>query len=231
MFVRHRRLWVTSAVLSLALGGLPVPAHAARLPEAEAETEAAFDREAQPELGMPRLHIELTRPADLKLYEVTSEMSAMSFHTGPMKFTASRPVCGAPCGQIIDGRRGQSFFFNGDGVIKSQKFTLSGRSGDIVARVKPGRAALRVGGVAVMILGGIGLGTSGFLFLTADRGLTSYDDMGRPLPRPEPSYLPATAVLISGAVVAVGGLVMVLLSRTRVQWSQRVTAARRLGPG
>lgn len=33
--------------------------------------------------GAPRLHIELTRPADLKLYEVTGEITVNSFGTGP----------------------------------------------------------------------------------------------------------------------------------------------------
>ena len=59
--------------------------------------------------GTPRLHIKLTRPADLKLYEVTSH----GFSSG-----TSSPVCAAPCDRIIDGRRGQSFYFNGDHVLK-----------------------------------------------------------------------------------------------------------------
>lgn len=208
-------------VIPLALGGGPVRAHAAE--PAPGEDVGA----TPPGMGAPRLHIELTRPADLKLFEVTGKMSAMNFRTGPMTITASRPVCVAPCGQVVDGRQGQPFFFDGDGVIKSREFSLAGRSGDVVARVRPGRAALRVGGVAVMILGGIGLGTSGLLFLTADRGSQRYDDMGQALPRPEPNYLPATALLISGALVAIGGLVMVLRSRTKIQWSQRTAAARR----
>ena len=41
--------------------------------------------------GAPRLHIKLTRPADLKLYEVGG--------------TTPSPVCAAPCDRVIDGRR------------------------------------------------------------------------------------------------------------------------------
>lgn len=65
--------------------------------------------------GAPRLHIELTRPADLKLFEVTGTISMMNFKTGFSSGETYRPVCVAPCDQVIDGRRGQSFFFNGDG--------------------------------------------------------------------------------------------------------------------
>ena len=56
--------------------------------------------------------------------------------------------------------------------------------------------------------------------------------MNQPLPLAQPNYIPATALLISGALVVAGGLAMLLLSRTRVRWSQRPSAVRRrLGLG
>ena len=186
----------------------------------------------QPSSGAPRLHIELTRPADLKLYEVTGEFSGFNYR-GFSTGTTSSPVCVAPCDQVIDGRRGQSFFFNGAGVVKSRDFSLSDYGGDVVARVKPGSSGLRVGGIVVMSLGGVGLATGAFLLLTAKNGIhQQYDDMNRPLPLAQPNYVPATALLISGALVVAGGLAMLLLSRTQVRWSQRTAAARRrLGLG
>lgn len=186
----------------------------------------------QPRSGAPRLHIELTRPADLKLYEVTGEFSGFNYR-GFSTGTTSRPVCVAPCDQVVDGRQGQSFFFNGDGVVKSRDFSLSDHGGDVVARVKPGRSGLRVGGIVVMSLGGVGLAGGAFLLLTAKNGIRQeYDDMNRPLPLARPNYLPATALLISGALVVAGGLAMLLLSRTQVRFSQRTAAARRrLGLG
>lgn len=36
----------------------------------------------QPGPGAPRLHIKLTRPADLKLYEVTNEITVSNYRTG-----------------------------------------------------------------------------------------------------------------------------------------------------
>ena len=182
--------------------------------------------------GAPRLHIELTRPADLKLYEVTGEFSGFNYR-GFSTGTTSRPVCVAPCDQVVDGRQGQSFFFNGDGVVKSRDFSLSDYGGDVVARVKPGSSGLRVGGIVVMSLGGVGLASGAFLLLTAKNGIhQEYDDMNQPLPLARPNYVPATALLISGALVVAGGLTMLLLSRTKVRWSQRTAAARRrLGLG
>ena len=190
------------------------------------------DDPPEPRSGAPRLHIELTRPADLKLYEVTGEFSGFNYR-GFSTGTTSRPVCVAPCDQVVDGRQGQSFFFNGDGVVKSRDFSLSDYGGDVIARVRPGRSGLRVGGIVVMSLGGAGLAGGTFLLLTAKNGISQeYDDMNRPLPLAQPNYLPATALLISGALVVAGGLAMLLLSRTQIRFSQRTAAARRrLGLG
>ena len=177
--------------------------------------------------GASRLHIELTRPADLKLYEVTGEFSGFNYR-GFSTGTTSRPVCIPPCDQVVDGSQGNSFFFNGDGVVKSRDFSLSDYGGDVVARVKPGRSGLRVGGIVVMSLGGVGLAGGAFLLLTAKNGIRQeYDDMNRPLPLAQPNYVRATALLISGALVVAGGLAMLLLSRTQVRFSQRTAAARR----
>ena len=119
----------------------------------------------QPGPGAPRLHIELTRPADLKLYKVTGEFSGFNYR-GFSSGTTSAPVCAAPCDRVIDGRRGQSFFFNGDHVLKTRPFSLTEHSGDVVARVTPGRPARRVGGIIGLALGGAGLGTAAFLYWT-----------------------------------------------------------------
>ena len=180
--------------------------------------------------GAPRLHIELTRPADLKLYEVTGEFSGFNYR-GFSSGTTSAPVCAAPCDRVIDGRRGQSFFFNGDHVLKSRQFSLTEHSGDVVARVKPGRPARRVGGIIGLALGGAGLGTAAFLFWSAKRRADGLNEFREDTdPQAEPNYKPATALLITGAIVAAGGLAMLLLSGTRVKWSKRTAAAgRRLG--
>jgi len=181
--------------------------------------------------GAPRLHIELTRPVDLKLFEVAGEVH--SFIMGPFSADAIRPVCVTPCDLVVDGSRGQSFFFDGKRVTKSKEFSLSEYRGDVVARVRPGRPGLLGGGIAVMSLGVAGLSGSAFLFLKERSKVLDhkYDDPDQPMMFAGPNYAPATALLISGALVLAGGLAMALLSRTRVAWSQRATAARRRAAG
>jgi hypothetical protein len=181
--------------------------------------------------GAPRLHIELTRPVDLKLFEVAGEVH--SFIMGPFSADAIRPVCVAPCDLVVDGSRGQSFFFDGKRVTKSKEFSLSEHSGDVVARVRPGRPGLLGGGIAVMSLGVAGLSVSAFLIMQERSKVLDhkYDDPEQPMTFAGPNYAPATAILISGALVLAGGLAMALLSRTRVAWSQRSTAARRRAAG
>ena len=78
-----------------------------------------------------------------------------------------------------------------------------------------------------------GLGTAAFLYRTAKRHADWENDSREGAdPQLEPNYKPATALLITGAIVAAGGLAMLLLSGTRVKWSKRTAAAkRRLGLG
>jgi len=238
MPTKSRRCYAFAVlVLPLAFGGLDVqaralppgplrgpPATAVAATPAIAAAPYAPPETVQAGPGAPRLHIKLTRPADLKLYEVTSR----GFSSG-----TSSPVCAAPCDRVIDGRRGQSFYFNGDHVLKSRKFSLTGHSGDVVAQVKPGRPARRVGGIIGLALGGAGLGTAAFLYWTAKRHADGLNEFREDTdPQAEPNYKPATALLITGAIVAAGGLAMLLLSGTRVKWFKRTAAAkRRLGLG
>jgi hypothetical protein len=61
---------------------------------------------------------------------------------GPCSADAISRVCVAPCDLVVDGSRGQSFFFDGKRVTKSKEFSLSEYRGDVVARVRPGRPGL-----------------------------------------------------------------------------------------
>jgi hypothetical protein len=98
-----------------------------------------------------------------------------------------------------------------------------------VARVKPGRPGLLGGGITVASLGVAGMSIAGYLFLQerSRARLHDHDDPELMIMAYRPNYAPATAVLISGALAVAGGLAMIILSRTRIAWSQRATAARR----
>ncbi len=173
--------------------------------------------------GAPRLHIEPTRDTRVDLFEITAEVVAHGYNT-TVRGIAYRPVCTSPCGDIIDGTRGQSFFFGGDGVTTSQRFTLSGQSGDLVASVKPGRRGLRVGGLLAASFGAAGVVVGGTLFAVANirSDRTSFDDMGNLVTtHTRPNYTPAAAILATGAAMLIGGIVMYVLGRTTYKFSQR----------
>lgn len=184
-------------VLPLTLAGMPA---------------RAGDPEPAPDVqGTPRVHLEVTRNADVKLYEVTAELSVFTWR-GPAAATFVRPVCTAPCGVLVDGRAGQPFYINGESITRSRKFTLDAWSGDIVARVRPGHVGLRIGGIVVMGLGGAA-GVGGMFALNA---------------RTQEDWTPAPTVafFVTGALIAAGGLAMFLLGRTRVSLSQRRSTTR-----
>lgn len=185
-------------------------------------------REPEPTTGpgAPRLHIEPTRDTRVDMFEITAEVVAQGYNT-TVRGIAYRPVCTSPCGQIIDGSRGTSFFFGGDGVTTSRRFTLSGQSGDLVATVKPGRRGLRVGGLAMLSIGAAGVLTGGILYAFAGRERLEVDNMGNLVPSTDkPNYTPATAILVTGAALLVGGIVMYVLGRTTYKFSQRGLARR-----
>lgn len=61
--------------------------------------------------------------------------------------------CAAPCGEVIDGRRGREFMFVGRGLEPSKIFDLRGRKGDVTATVKPGSTSTRNTGWTIALVG------------------------------------------------------------------------------
>lgn len=188
---------------------------------------AALPPPPMPGPGRPRLHIELTRDATVRLYEMTGTIMVASGSTLSTSSTASvsaaRPVCMAPCDKVIDGTGGQSFFFGGDRMMPSRRFTLHGHEGDMTAVVKPGRAGVFVGGVMATSLSLAPL-LSGLVFLTVQK--------------PSMNQSPTSLRNIGGVMVGVGtgllvsGILMIALGRTRVELYKKATGAaqRRSGP-
>ena len=200
-------------------GGEPAPV-AAPAPA------AAPVQEPQRPLG-PRLHIEPSRDVTVDLFEITAEIVAHGANT-TVRGIAYRPVCKSPCDAVIDAGNGQSFFFGGDGVTTSRRFTLLDQGNDVVAHVKPGRRGLRFGGLAMLSIGAAGILTGGVLFAFAGRKpLTRYDDMGQPIEAEfKPNYTPATALLVTGAALLIGGIVMYVMGRTTFKLSPRGSSLR-----
>jgi hypothetical protein len=63
------------------------------------------------------------------------------------------PVCVAPCDQVVDGRAGQRFKFDGTGLSPSAPFKLNELGGDVTFDVQPGPNGSRVAGIALTAVG------------------------------------------------------------------------------
>lgn len=177
--------------------------------------------------GRPRLHIELTRSAPVRLYEMTGTImvgSGSTMTTTHLGANAARPVCMAPCDKVIDGTGGQSFFFGGDRVMPSKRFTLHEHDGDMTAVVRPGRAGMFIGG---LMLASMSLAPmlSGGIFLGVQRPGTSTSE--------QRMHRTGAVLLGAGAAALVSGIVMMALGRTRVELYRKMTGAaqRRAKPG
>jgi hypothetical protein len=133
----------------------PQPGEWAR-EQATATPSPAIDA---PGPGKPRVHLELTRPRTVKLYEVDSEIVASGFNSS-IHGIQYRSVCSAPCDRVIDGTRGQDFFLaTGESamITASRRFSLDAHTHDVSLRVKPGNAGLRIVGAVLL---GIGIGAT-----------------------------------------------------------------------
>jgi hypothetical protein len=111
----------------------------------------------EPGVAKPRVHLELTRPREVRLFEIDNEIVASGYYgaTYGMQF---RAVCTAPCDRVIDATRGQDFFLatgQSSMTTASRRFSLDGKQGDVTIRVKPGNRGLRIVGAVLL---GIGIG-------------------------------------------------------------------------
>jgi len=127
-----------------------------------ATSREALEPSTQP--GVPRIHIATEDPrVQLRRYNWAAT-------TGDARSGATslaEIVCRAPCDEVIDGRRGEEFFFGGTGVSPSSHFQLFDKQGDLTAEVKPGSRLKRTGGLVSLFIGA-GFATGGGLLLADD---------------------------------------------------------------
>ncbi|WP_434415000.1 hypothetical protein [Nannocystis pusilla] len=165
----------------------------------------AAEDEVAPGPSRPRIFIELTRPGDVHLLEAVAPIGAANPQAARAGLAGARSVCRAPCGKVIDGRAGYPFYFGGDRMLPSQTFFLKDLEGEYVARVRPGRRGLLIGG---MLLAGYGAGaTLGGTMLTA-------------ISRDEKRTV-GSVVLGVGLAMLIGGIVMAVRGSTRYRLERR----------
>ncbi len=163
-------------------------------------------------LGVVRIHVATTSPGVRLVHGLPGMPPGMN-----------APVCSAPCESVIDGRYGQSFYFDGDGFSQSERFFVSDRKGDVYARVAPGSSALRTAGVTSLYLGVLGL-SGGIACLPVGVILNSHNENGSGL------VLGGGIALGVGGAVLVGGILMVVFGRTTFTLADRPPATARAVP-
>lgn len=111
---------------------------------APAPVRPATDEPTPPAEGVVRMHIDVDDPkVQLHRHEGTAA------HWVPNRVVVtevSTLICRAPCDQLVDGSKGEEFFFTGNGITPSSRFQLFDKRGDVSAEVKPGSSAGRIVG-------------------------------------------------------------------------------------
>lgn len=174
--------------------------------------------------GRPTLHVELTRPGNVRLYEVGNQLLVTPNMNWGSYAQAQQAValCTAPCDRVIDASRGQSYFFAGDRITPSRRFTLDEHDGPMLARVRPGRVGVLAGGILFTSLSVAPL-ISGTLYLA----LSSHVQDSNSGHRTRNAGIALTSV---GVGMLVTGIIMLALGRTRVELYRRYTGAAQRRP-
>ncbi|MFO0757801.1 MAG: hypothetical protein U0359_15000 [Byssovorax sp.] len=90
-----------------------------------------------------------------------NEPGVVRMHIQPRGFDLRGAAsCPAPCGKVIDGRGGVQFFFAGQKVPESARFSLGTATGDVTATVRPGKSFTRNTGYVLV-------GISGYLVISS----------------------------------------------------------------
>lgn len=117
----------TAAAADQEAGGLGLVGSASDAPEGELQLPAT------PEKGIVRLTVKTDNPQIQLKRNVATIMTSQT--TGVL---IQDLICRAPCGAVVDGRKGEQFFFGGMNVIASDNFQLIDYSGNVEATVKEG---------------------------------------------------------------------------------------------
>jgi len=116
-------------------------------------------------------------------------------------------VCFAPCTKLV--RHDHLYVIEGEGIRATSQFVMPDDRNQVTLNVRAGSSA-RAGGGAALILGGIVLGYVGEVFAFA--ALTD----GSPAPRSDNVATAGGVMVLVGLAALVGGIYMVLSSKTQV---------------
>jgi hypothetical protein len=149
--------WVVSLLLCGAIAAVAATAAAAEQEAgglglvgsaSDAAPEGELRLPATPEKGIVRLTVKTDNPQIQLKRNVATIMTSQT--TGVL---IQDLICRAPCGAVVDGRKGEQFFFGGMNVIASDNFQLIDYSGNVEATVKEGNHGAFWGAVWGITLG------------------------------------------------------------------------------
>lgn len=150
--------------------------------------------------GPPWVHVTLRAPDGVRLGRLPTRSENVSM--ARYMFAGDRPqrVCTSPCGVLI-GRGDDDFLVEGEGIPDSATFHLD-RAPRVTIDVRTGTAALKPVGILSIVFGSIGIVTGGIATLIGYAA------------RADNVFVGGAAVLGTGAVLLVGGIVAIVFSRT-----------------
>ncbi|TPV93422.1 MAG: hypothetical protein B7733_20640 [Myxococcales bacterium FL481] len=201
-------------VAELRRGNQPPPS--ARPPAAPTAATAAAQAAptlATPRRGAPQVLLEVRGNREVTLFEVAPENEWGTATAGvgaPARDVMLDPRCKAPCDEIIDGRKGQSFVVGGPRVSPSKPFQLLDRGGAVTLHVTPRPQGFRLAAWTLTPLGVL-LAPVGVLMVTnpfREPGEAVDDDLRTG------GYV---AIGVAGAAV-IGGVLLAVFSRTKVRF-------------
>jgi hypothetical protein len=181
----------------------------------------------RPGVGAPWVHVDADSDG-VMLQRVDMEMAVVSNY-GTAYAASTSPVCQAPCDRIVDGRKGQEFFFSGPGMPTSSSFQLVNRTGNVNVRVEGGSSAGRAGGGVLALLGLVGVVTGGtMLFVGA---ISSSNDITGGGGDSGKGLITAGGVTLAASAVALGGgIVLLVTSATKLHFPDRAKTTAQAAP-
>ncbi|HZO16881.1 MAG TPA: hypothetical protein VFB62_26575 [Polyangiaceae bacterium] len=155
--------------------------------------------------GVVKVHIDSEDP---NVYLVQHRVAgSVVTQYGTIVGLQSSTVCHAPCDKVIDASPDDRYTIAGDEIRPSDPFSLHQYEGDVTASVEPSSSVLAGLGSTASVIGGLGL--LGGIFTTVFAYTDIIED---PIAKPV-----GVGVLVGGAALLTGGIVMVALSGTDVE--------------
>jgi hypothetical protein len=175
-----------------AVAGEPLPAHSQTLQGAAVPLQKD---------GVVRLWI---RSESRRLQMLRTATLAAPAGTSTLQL--SNVICISPCGEIVDGSRGETFTFGEEGQAETSAIQLLGYQGDVTATVKPLNRGLFWGGLSLASVGVTTL-ILGLGFVALADGDEAHVQQDRRL---------GLYVSLSGVVATIPGILMMVAGRSQI---------------